>query len=157
MRQWVVGLLLCAANANAGAAPLQAKNGSDVRIAVANQARHAFALKPSAGHDGWRLELVGDALSADIVDVTPGTPARTITVAVAARTLCFDNVRFTGGHVYQVQLRSAAGLSSGLVYLTPEPAAKERARKGAERVRFDVDDQPTDDSQGIARVTKGAL
>jgi hypothetical protein len=154
MRGWMVAVLLV--STSAAAEPLIARNASDVRIAVAGKARHALALKPLPAGGGWRLELAADASAADIVDVTPGTPARTITVAVLGRTLRFDGVRFAGGHVYDVRLRAAGKTPSGFIYLYPAPAAKEKPRKGAERVRFDVDEAPAADD-AIAPIDKGPL
>ncbi len=147
---WLLG-------ASAGADPLAVRNAEDVRVSVAQKARHAWGLKPLPGAAGWQLELRGDADGAEIIDVTPGTPARTLSLAVAARVLRFDPVRFVGGHVYQVQLRGAARASSGLVYLYPDAAAKLAPNKGVARVRFDADERATDDGSGIERVDKGKL
>jgi hypothetical protein len=154
MRAWVVVLSLWAASAVAE--PLPAKNAEDVRVSVANKSRHAFALKPLAA-GGWQLELGADAERADLIDVTPGTPARTLTVPVVARAVRFDAVRFVGGHVYHLSLRAGARVASGFVYLHPATAAKERPRGRAERVRFDPDDAPADDGTNIGRVDKGSL
>jgi hypothetical protein len=153
MRGWVV--LLSLWSASALAEPLMAKNAADVRVSVANKTRHAFSLKPLAT-GGWQLELAADGERADLIDVTPGTPARTLTVAVVARVVRFDDVRFVGGHVYHLSLRSGARVSSGFVYLYPAAAQKVRPRGSVEKVRFSDGDGDTSDGE-IGHVDKGAL
>lgn len=154
MRGWVVVLSLWSAGALAE--PLPAKNAEDVRVSVANKPRHAFALRPLAA-GGWQLDLGADADRAELIDVTPGTPARTLSLPVLARTVRFDAARFVGGHVYHVSLRAGARVTSGFVYLHPAAALKVRARGRAERVRFDPDETPRDDGEGIGVVDKGSL
>ncbi|MGZ3425080.1 MAG: hypothetical protein ACXVCV_00460 [Polyangia bacterium] len=100
-------------------AELPVKHLDSVRVSVANKSQKAFGLHASAG-GGWRLDLEGDGDSADIIDVTPGTPARTITLSVITGTIKFDSVRFAGGHVYRVQLNGKKGSSASLVYLYPD-------------------------------------
>jgi hypothetical protein len=143
--------IVCAAGAlaswcaPAAAEPLPVKHVEAVRVSVANKSQHALGLRALPAGAGWRLDLAGegDSDSADIIDVTPGTPARTLTVVVIARTLKFDPLRFAGGHVYRVQLHGAKRAAWSFVYLYPDAAAlKLPARKpgGAERVRFDAAD-----------------
>jgi hypothetical protein len=144
----------------AAAEPLPVKHVEAVRVSVANKSQHALGLRALAAGAGWRLDLAGDGDSADVIDVTPGTPARTITIAVVANTIKFDAVRFAGGHVYRVQLNGKKGSSYSLVYLYPDAAKLKLppARKGsAQRVRFDSDDTAASDDGAPARTDKGAL
>jgi hypothetical protein len=138
------------------AEPLPVKHVEAVRVAVANKSQHAIGLRALPGGAGWRLELAGAGDAADIIDVTPGTPARTLSVAVVGRTLTFDAQRFAGGHVYRVQLRGHSAWS--FVYLYPDPATlKLPAKKGTERVRFDADEGSAPDDGAPARTDKGSL
>lgn len=150
-----LAVMMVLSSAAAWAEPLPARNAGDVRVAVANKVRHAFALKAVAD-GGWRLELGADAERADLIDVTPGTPARTLSVPVIARVVKLDGVRFVGGHVYHLALRSGARTASGFVYLHPVAAAKQAPRGKVERVKFsDGDNKPSDDA--IGTVDKGSL
>jgi len=126
-----------------------------VRVSVANKSQHAIGLRPLPGGAGWRLELAGAGDAADIIDVTPGTPARTLSVAVVGRMLAFDAQRFAGGHIYRVQLRGHGAWS--FVYLYPDPATLKLPKKGTERVRFDPDDSAAPDDGAPARTDKGSL
>jgi len=149
-------LLPCAARAD-----LPVKHAVAVRVSVLNRAQKALGLH-AVDAGGWRLELAAAGTSADVIDLTPGTPARTLNVAVVGSSLHFDSGRFVAGHVYRVQLNGAAKPSVGLVYLYPDAtAAKMPAHKaGAQRVRFDADEPPpapSKDDDGITRVEKGSL
>ena len=138
------------------AEPLPVKHVTAVRVAVGNKSQSAIGLRALPGAAGWRLELAGGGDAADIIDVTPGTPARTLAVVVVGRVLTFDALRFTGGHVYRVQLRGQKAWS--FVYLYPDPATmKLPAKKGTERVRFEPDDDGAVDDGAPARTDKGAL
>jgi hypothetical protein len=139
-------------------AELPVKHLDSVRVSVANKSQKALALHASAG-GGWRLDLECDGDSADVIDVTPGTPARTITLAVITNTLKFDAVRFAGGHVYRVQLNGKKGARASLVYLYPDASKLKLppAKKGAQRVRFDADDAAARDDGAPERTEKGAL
>jgi len=140
------------------AEPLPVKHVEAVRVSVANKSQHAIGLRALPGSTGWRLELTGAGDAADIIDVTPGTPARTLSVAVIAHALVFDALRFTGGHVYRVALRGDKRATWSFVYLYPDPSTlKLPARKGTERVRFDADEAAAEDSNAPARTDKGAL
>lgn len=155
MRGLAFSLLLLSGVARAD---LPVKHAEAVRVSVANRAQKAVGLHALDG-GGWRLELAVEGASAEVIDLTPGTPARTLSIAVVAGTLKFDSVRFAAGHVYRVQLNGTAkGPSVGLVYLYPDAtAAKLPARKsGTQRVRFDNDEAPAKD-EGITRVEKGSL
>ena len=154
---FVVSVLGVAGTASA-MQPLPVKHVQSVRVSVANRAQKALALRATAG-GGWRLDLEGDGVSADVIDVTPGTPARTVTIEVVTNTITFDNVRFAGGHVYRVQLNGGPkGPAASLVYLYPDAPAKIPARKaGPQRVRFDGNEPATKDDGGISRVEKGSL
>src|SRR5437667_1370330 len=76
---------------------------TEIRVSVANKSQKALGLRPLPAGAGWRLDLAADADSVDIIDLTPGTPARTTTLPVAGRALRFDALRFAAGHVYRVQ------------------------------------------------------
>ena len=150
-------LLACLAG-SALAEPLTARNADEVRLTVAQKTRKALRLKPAS--EGWRLQLggVGERGVAEVFDVTPNTPARTFTLPVSGGDLLFDRTRFSGGHVYRVQLRAGDRPgASGFVFLVADPPAKELPRKRAERVRFDANEpaQPSDDS--IQPVAKAPL
>ena len=136
----LAGTLLIPVAARASA-PLPARDGESVRVVVNQRSRAAVALRPRAG--AWRLSLAVGATSAEIVDVTPGTPARTLTLAVDGGELVFDDARFAGGHVYQVRLRLPRDRHDaiGFVYLHPAPVAPSRAR-GPQHMSFG--DEPTE-------------
>jgi len=158
MRCVVIGLLLCMGLA-AFADGLPARNGDEVRLSVNQKSRRATRLRPSPSGEGWRLELGSTSANgaADVFDVTPGTPARTLAVSINGGSILFDRVRFAGGHVYRVQLRTdgKAG-ASGFVFLMADPPAKEPVRRGTERVRFDTD-EPAPGDDGIKPVDKSPL
>jgi hypothetical protein len=158
MRALAFVLLLslpCAARAE-----LPAKHAESVRVSVLNRAQKALGLRALEG-GGWRLELTSESVSADLIDMTPGTPARTLTVAVVGGTLKLDGVRFIAGHVYRVQLNGGAKPSVGLVYLYPDASAAKMSTKkaGTQRVRFDADEPPAAGTkdEGISHVEKGSL
>jgi hypothetical protein len=136
---------------------LPARNGDEVRLNVNQKSKKALRLRPAG--EGWRLELgVTNANGvADVFDVTPGTPARTMAVNVNGGSILFDRVRFAGGHAYRVQLHSdGKATASGFVFLVPDPPAKEAPRRGAERLRFETDDKPVGDDK-IQPVEKAPL
>ncbi|MDB4965436.1 MAG: hypothetical protein JWN44_1125 [Myxococcales bacterium] len=155
MRASAVGILLLAAltaNAAEKAVPLEP---TEVRVAVANRSQKALGLRPLPT-GGWRLDLPSNADTADIIDLTPNTPARTITLSIVGRALRFDAIRFTGGHVYRIQLKTGPSPStSTLVYLYPQPSTEPRHR-APQRVKFSPDERPTDDSP-LSTVDKGSL
>lgn len=166
MRGLALGWMICGAVAVGGVAaaePLPVKRVEAVRVSVASKSQHAIGLRALPAGAGWRLDLAsdGDGGSADAIDVTPGTPARMLSVAVIGRTLTFDPVRFAGGHVYRVQLRGEKRAPWSFVYLYPDPAALKlpprKKASAAERVRFDEHDAPTADDGAPARVDKGSL
>ncbi|MCU1279024.1 MAG: hypothetical protein JWM53_2570 [bacterium] len=137
-------------------AELPVKHVDSIRVSVANKSQKALALHASAA-GGWRLDLEGDGDSADVIDVTPGTPARTITLAVVTNTIKFDSVRFAGGHVYRVQLNGKKRSTASLVYLYPAATAAKLPKKATtQRLRFEPDEAPTD-GEAIGRVDKGSL
>jgi hypothetical protein len=107
--------------ATAVAAPLPVKNGAVVRVPSGQR-----AVGLQAGSDGWRIEVgYFNAGTVDVIDVTPGTPARTMRVAVDGTSIRLDPVRFAGGHVYRVQARDddKQQLLSAYVYLYPAATA----------------------------------
>jgi hypothetical protein len=159
MRVLFLSFLLFGAVAQADGLP--ARNGDEVRLNVNQKSRKATRLRPSS--EGWRLELAASSANgaADVFDVTPGTPARTLSVMVNGGSLLFDRVRFVGGHAYRVQLRSnGRAIDSGFVFLVADPPLKVAPRRGAERLRFEPDEaskssKPADDK--IAPVEKAPL
>ena len=161
MRRLVFLLLLlvvCSwcALAVAVAEPLPVKHIGAIHVSVANRKQKALGLH-ALRSGGWRLDLEGDGDSADVIDLTPGTPARTFTVAVITNTLKFDALRFVGGHIYRVQLNGAKRPSVSLVYLYPgAPTAQRPKKAAAQRLRFDTEETPTH-GDGISRVDKGKL
>jgi hypothetical protein len=155
MRVLAVGLLFVAVTVSAAEKATPVKP-TEVRVSVANRSQKALGLKPQPGVSGWRLDLASDVDAADIIDLTPGTPARTISLTIIGRALRFDPMRFVGGHVYRVQLKSSGKPASlTFVYLYPEAAAEPR-RRGTERVKFAPDEKPAADTGPLA-VDKGAL
>lgn len=158
MRGLALGVVL-SCGAIAAAEPLPVKHVEAVRVSVASRSQHAIGLRALPAAAGWRLELAGDGDSAEVIDVTPGTPARMLSVPVVGRTLTFDALRFAGGHVYRVQLRGDKRTTWSFVYLYPDPATLKLPPKksGAERVRFDENDAPAADEGAPARVDKGSL
>jgi hypothetical protein len=145
--------------ASAGAEPLVARNGDEIRLLVAQKPRKAVRLKPEP-QAGWRLELGGPHVSgvAELIDVTPGTPARTIAIAVSGGAAILDQVRFTGGHAYHVQVHlDGQPSASGFVYLVSGPPAKAAPRRGTQRIRFDKDDAPAPASDELQPSRKGGL
>jgi hypothetical protein len=140
-------------------AELPVKHVDSIRVSVANKSQKALALHATPG-GGWRLDLEGDGESADVIDLTPGTPARTTTLAVVTNTIKFDPVRFLGGHVYRVQLNGGKRSSVSLVYLYPDATKLKQppVRKGqAQRVRFDANDTTATDDGAPAHMDKGKL
>jgi hypothetical protein len=144
------------------AEPLAVRHAEAVRVSVAHKSHPALGLRALPAAAGWRLELAGEGAAADVIDVTPGTPARTLSVPVIGRALVFDTLRFAGGHVYRVQLRGDGRTSWSFVYLYPDPALVKIApkRRGIERVRFDGDGDAApaaSDDGGPAHLDKGSL
>jgi hypothetical protein len=155
-----IALALWATHAAAGepTPPAKQLQPGPVRVLVANRTQLATGLHALPAGAGWRLDVTSDAQSADIIDLTPGTPARTFTLSVLSRALRFDSMRFVGGHVYRVALRSRGRVSASLVYLYPDPAMAKLPKSGTQRVRFEGDDAPAAaDSDGIRPVNKGSL
>ena len=142
----------------AAAEPLKARNTKEVRVAVSGRELRGLQVRPST--EGWRLELGAQRGSgaAEVIDVTPGTPARFVTVAITAGEVLFDRVRFVGGHVYRVQLRvDGQASASGYIYLMPETPVKEAPRSRAERVRFDANEPEAKKDDAILHVEKSPL
>lgn len=142
----------------AAAEPLKARNTKEVRVAVSGRELRGLQVRPTS--EGWRLELGAQRGSgaAEVIDVTPGTPARFVTVAITAGEVLFDRVRFVGGHVYRVQLRvDGQASASGYIYLAPEIVAKEPKRGHAERVRFDENEPAAAHDDAILHVEKSPL
>ena len=98
-----------------GAAQAEPSRQSEtVRVSLAGRAQRATALRwVGGGGGGWQLEVATDRTRAELIDVTPGTPARTLSVPVVGGALSLDAVRFAGGHVYRAQLAGAEGGAGG--------------------------------------------
>jgi hypothetical protein len=160
MRGLALGLVCSwAALAGAEPPPPPVKHAPPtIRVSLANRSQKALALHATPA-GGWRLDLEVDAVSADVIDLTPGTPARTVTLAVVTNTIKFDSVRFAGGHVYRVQLNGGKRPIVNLVYLYPDASAAKMPPKkaGPQRVRFDADDKKPAGDDGIPHVDKGKL
>jgi hypothetical protein len=142
----------------AAAEPLKARNTKEVRVAVSGKELRGLQVRPST--EGWRLELGAQRGSGvvEVIDVTPGTPARFVSVAITAGEVLFDRVRFVGGHVYRVQLRvDGQPSASGYIYLAPETIVKEAPRSRAERVRFDANEPEAKKDDAILHVEKSPL
>ncbi len=140
----------------ADAAPLKIKNATTVRVTMAAGAQRGVAVKP--GEDGWKLQLIlakaSQDTSVEIIDVTPGTLASTVSVGLRGEEALLDSQRFFGGHVYRVQVRVGAGLESAYVYLYPSsPLAT--VKQGPTKLEFAGDEQ--DVASGPAPVRKSAL
>jgi hypothetical protein len=158
MRVWALAFLFVAVTVSAAEAAEKATpvKPTEVRVSVANRSQKALGLKPLPAAAGWRLDLTADVDAADIIDLTPGTPARTISLSIIGRALRFDRMRFVAGHVYRVQLKSSGKPASlTFVYLYPEATAEPR-RRGTERVKFAPGEKATEDNTPLA-VDKGAL
>jgi hypothetical protein len=132
-------VLVSTAGSMGRAEELRAKDASTVRVVVNRAPRLALSLRPQPS-GGWRVTLLGRVASgaAQLIDLTPGTPARTLSATVLGGELTLDTPRFVAGHVYQLQLRGEGGPgSSALVYLVPPRTEKAPRRAGPTRVRFD--------------------
>ena len=144
----ILGLLVSSA---AFAAPLRAKNGHTIRLALGDRRERGIALKSTEGR--WRLLLrePHGALAAEVVDVTRGAEGDKWLVEVVGGTLVFDAARFVADHAYRVELRRGPrSLGSTVVYLTPPRAAKQRA------LSFEAVDEAAE-SDEIATLPKSAL
>src|SRR6478672_2022388 len=120
MRVAVILFALGSIGGSLWAEPLKARNHEVIQVKVGSQRRGTIALH--ARPEGWRLELSGSTAngSAEVVDLTPGTPARTLSVIINGDELLLDNTRFIANHVYRVQLRrGGVAVESGYVYLYP--------------------------------------
>ncbi len=110
-------------------AALKTRDAEAVRVKVAGAPKMGVGLRPRS--DGWRLRLeeTGGGASAELIDVTPGTPARMLNVMVSGDELLLDSVRFQGGHVYHVSIRRGErAIGSGFVYLYPTAPLKDLPR-----------------------------
>lgn len=129
-----------------------------VRVKVGNGTRRGIGLH--ACSDGWHLELGSVSSVAEVIDVTPSAPARTLTLAVRNEELLFEPRRFIGGHVYQVQLFSGDERRDTLwVVLFPsarleEGKALERPLKELPQHFKFVDDEPALSDEAIQTVAK---
>jgi hypothetical protein len=141
--RYLVPVVVLALASSVDAAPLVARNVKRVRVHVNRRARRGLGVQ-SIPH-GWRLALrdrgSGDAQA---IDVTPGTPARTVDMPVAGGVLFFDLDRFAAGHTYHVRVHRAgmgARVARGYVYLLPPPR---RPTAAPQRLDFTDGDEPAD-------------
>jgi hypothetical protein len=142
-------LLVAALLAGAPATATPSRTRS-LRVKVGNGTRRGIGLHGAA--DGWHLELArGDAHRlAEVIDVTPGAPARTLTLAVGNDEVVLDPRRFVGGHVYQVLLLGDdVRQETRWVFLfpsatrtkdSPQPPPKE-----PQKIKFVDDEKPAGD------------
>ncbi len=131
-------------------AALHTRDAESVRVRVAGEAKLGVGLR--ARSDGWRLRLqeTGGGATAELIDVTPGTPARMLNVMVTGDELLLDTVRFEGGHVYRLQIRRGdRTIGSGFVYLYPAAPLKDmpRSRQPA-KMQFTPTETAADKSDG---------
>jgi hypothetical protein len=127
-----------------------------MRLKVGNGTRRGVGLSHEA--DGWHLELASvESTIAQIIDVTPGAPARTLTLAIHDGELIFDPRRFAGGHVYQVSLMSdAASQGTRWVFLVPAPTRVKEptvAPKEPQQLKF-IEHESTNSDDTIQPVQK---
>jgi hypothetical protein len=139
----------------ANAAPRR-QGARPMRLKVGNGTRRGVGLSHEA--DGWHLEVARvETTMAQIIDVTPGAPVRTLTLAIHDGELIFDPRRFVSGHVYQVSLMSDdASLGTRWVFLVPDPTRVKEptfAPKEPQRLKF-VDHETTDGDDTIQPVQK---
>jgi hypothetical protein len=116
----LLGLLI---SSSAMAAPtFRPKNGHSVRVVLGAKKEKGFGLRHARG--GWRVELGRtQAATAEVVDVTAGTPGNKWEVSVESGALSLDQ-RFIAGHAYRVELRDGSrSIGSTLVYLYPPKIA----------------------------------
>lgn len=157
LRAVTASLVLCVA-ASASATPLRVRNAAVVRVKVGSDSKAGLSLR--AEEHGWRLKLDGAAAlqRLSVIDVTPGTPAQTLSLKVVAGEAMFDAVRFQGGHVYRI---SNGADAAAYVYLQPSAAlaAQPKAGPGAGTGRLDFDDgdRVMADESTIEPAKKGAL
>lgn len=140
----------------APAAPFKVKNAKVVRVKVGADSKAGLQLV--ADDHGWRMKLdhaPTSLLRLSVIDVTPNTPAQTMSVRVNAGEALFDAHRFQGGHVYRV---SAPGLDgASFVYLAPSATLAAPAPKGPGRVDFEEGESAVADEGGIETAKKGSL
>lgn len=150
-------LLSFSSSANAAASLLRLRGAKVVRVRGVSGTPFQLA----SDGTGWRLELAdlpAGGTSAELIDVTPGTPARTLSLVVDGATLHLDDLRFAAGHVYRLQLRKAgAAVAVGLVYLPPR-ADDAAPRRSSNRVDFAEGERPAaDDAEMPAPQHKGRI
>jgi len=137
-------LLSFSSSANA-AASLRLRGAKVVRVRGVSGTPFQLA----SDGTGWRLELAdlpAGGTSAELIDVTPGTPARTLSLVVDGATLHLDDLRFAAGHVYRLQLRKAgAAVAVGFIYLPPRTDDAAPTRRPSNRVDFAEGERPAGD------------
>lgn len=136
-------------------AAFKATNASAVRVRVNGDSKAGLQLR-SQDDAGWRLKLEGQLglMRLSAIDVTPGTPAQTLSVRVAAGEALFDAQRFQGGHVYRVS--SAEGAT--YVYLQPSATlAAQPKSNGPGQIDFAEGERAVADEGNIEPAKKGSL
>jgi hypothetical protein len=150
--------LLAFASSTNAAASLRLRGAKVVRVRGVAGTPYQLASDGA----GWRVELAelpAGGTSAELIDVTPGTPARTLSVPLDGATLRLDEFRFVAGHVYRLQLRKAgAAVAVGLVYLAPHADPAAPRRPSSNRVDFAEGERPAADAADLpAAQPKGRL
>lgn len=135
-------------------AAFKAVNASTIRVRVNGDSKPGLQLR-SLDDAGWRLKLQGQLglMRLLAIDVTPGTPAQTLSVRVAAGEALFDAQRFQGGHVYRVS--SAEGAT--YVYLQPSATLAAQPKAGPGQIDFAEGERAVADEGSIEPAKKGSL
>ena len=136
------------------ASPLRLRNQA-IRVRVNGESKPGYQLRPEGPNGNiWklRLELTDAQARFDVIDVTPNTPARTISLRANAGEVVFDG-RFEGGHVYRI----ATATSSTFVYLQPPAVMQAPQQKGPAKVDFEPGEKALADDSGIEAAHKGSL
>jgi hypothetical protein len=158
MRWFLLAILLGASQA--AAAPLIGKHARRMLVSVNHHRRGGLGVRPCS--DGWHLRLAHSPNGlAELIDVSPRTPARTISQGLDGDELYLDTGRFKGGHVYQLQLRRGEAIvSRGYVYLYPRSSRSARDCPAPQRLVFgsaEMSEPGDDDGSSPAVVAKNTL
>jgi hypothetical protein len=137
---WAATLL---SSATSTATPLLVKNAEVVRMPVGGQMKKGIGLRRTSAQEGWRMKLLNAKpnSSVEVIDITPGAPTLILSIFADGDQVRFDR-RFPAGHVYLVQIRGGAQLTSGLVYLYPSEPLEKEPKKRSEQIVFTADERP---------------
>jgi hypothetical protein len=149
-RLFPVCLLLLGAAAPASGSPLVGRHVRRLHLSINHKKQAALGVRPCA--DGWHLTLPRkDNALADRLDVTPRTPARTLSQGLDGDELYLDSSRFAGGHTYQLQLRRGeTTVGRGYVFLYPKRSKPARDCPAPQRFEFGSGEGA--DGEGAAEV-----